>query len=140
MIYVPLFSSFQDSMDEACAERIGDEHYRLEGRPPALHHHHHQRLHQLISLISGPLYFDLNDNLQKHCSQLPSRYLCVSFILSRLLHTHSLSPNNVLMRSPLPSLPPLRLLCLSSAPPPLWCSAKCLHSSMFFPRCDVILD
>lgn len=39
-----LFSSLQDSMDEACADGIGDEHYRLEGRPPALHHP--QRLQQ----------------------------------------------------------------------------------------------
>lgn len=36
--------SLQDSMDEACAERIGDEHYRLEGRLSA----------------------DLNENLQTH--------------------------------------------------------------------------
>lgn len=34
------FSSLQDSMDEACADGIGDEHYRLEGRPRSLHYPH----------------------------------------------------------------------------------------------------
>lgn len=48
MIYVSLFFSLQDSMAEACAEGIGDEHYRLEGKDTAHHHH------QLISLTLIP--------------------------------------------------------------------------------------
>lgn len=58
-----------------------------------------------------------------------------------LLHTRPLSPNNVLMRSPLPFTPsspppPPSLICSSPPPPP-----AVLHSSMFPPsRCDVILD
>lgn len=55
-------------MDEACAEGIGDEHYRLEGEPLALHRRH-PMLHQLISLILVSDYFVLNENLQKYCSQ-----------------------------------------------------------------------
>lgn len=133
VIYVSVFFSFQDSINEACAQRIGDEHYRLQGRA------HHRRLH---FTDFGPLYFELNENLKKRCLQKPSRYLCGSFlqlfILSPLLHTQSLSPNNVLMRSPLPSPP-------ASPPPPSFIRPsprgalqKCLLSSMFFPPmwCD----
>lgn len=103
MITCVLFSllfSFQDSMDEACAEGISDEHYRLEGRPSALHHHHHpQRVHQLIWSLLVSFNF-------KWCVH-------VWLFLSSLLHTHSLSP----LRSALPHLPPLHLLRLSSARP-----------------------
>lgn len=37
-------------MDEACAEGIGEEHYRLEGRSPALLHHR-QRLQQHFTVL-----------------------------------------------------------------------------------------
>lgn len=130
VIYVSLFFSLQDSMAEACAEGIGDEHYRLEGKDTAHHHH------QLISLTLIPfILIWLNENLQTRAPAVSQ-----PFILSPPFHTHFLSPNNVLMRSPF-TFPP------TFSPPqslirPSLCGA--LQSASippcFSPQCDVILD
>lgn len=140
MIYASFSFSAQDSMDEACAEGIGNEHYRLEGRSLPIF------FLSVVKLVG--VLFQLNGKKtlsQKHYLELNFRYLCGSLIQcfipssSAPHHTHSLSPSNVLMKSLLLSLLPFHLLHLSSAPPQR-CTAKCLHSPMFFPWCDVILD
>lgn len=57
-------------MDEACAEGIGEEHYRLEGRSLALLHQH-QRLHQHFTVLFPflskliCLVFDLNNSTKQ---------------------------------------------------------------------------
>lgn len=142
LCFLSLSLSLQDSMDEACAEGMANEHYRLEGRLPSC-----------SSSSLPPLLFCFctksRGNTLRSCtpgtravpfpcsrSSLPPPHLL-------LLHTHPLSPNNVLMRSPLPftpSSPPPPPSRLSSAPPHPPPPAV-LHSSMFPPsRCDVILD
>ena len=91
--------------------------WKVGSPPPAPHHHF------------LCFYFVLHEKLQKHTLQLHSRYSCGSFPAVvhpsphlLLLHTHPLSPNNVLMRSPLPftpsSPPPPSLICPPPPPPP----------------------
>lgn len=121
LCFLSLSLSLQDSMDEACAEGMANEHYRLEGRLPSCS----------SSSLSPLFILFLHEKPRKYSPQLHSRYSCGSFPLQSfipppppphllLLHTHPLSPNNVLMRSPLPftpSSPPPPPSRLSSAPP-----------------------
>lgn len=139
MIYASFSFSAQDSMDEACAEGIGNEHYRLEGRSLPIF------FLSVVKLVG--VLFQLNGKKKPYPKNTIWNWtsgICVALwssasSLPPLLHTHSLSPSNVLMKSLLLSLLPFHLLHLSSAPPQR-CTAKCLHSPMFFPWCDVILD
>lgn len=51
----------QDSMEEACAEGISDEHYRLEGRRPALFHFDpSEKLHRRSSGTRVGVFFFLS--------------------------------------------------------------------------------
>lgn len=75
MIYASFSFSAQDSMDEACAEGIGNEHYRLEGRSLPIF------FLSVVKLVG--VLFQLNGKKtlsQKHYLELNFRYLCGSLI------------------------------------------------------------
>lgn len=140
LCFLSLSLSLQDSMDEACAEGMANEHYRLEGRLPSCS----------SSSLSPLFILFLHQKPWKYSPQLHSRYSCGSFPLQSFIPPPPPPPS-----APHPSSKPQQcadevpftfhsLLSTSSSvshlllptPPP-----AVLHSSMFPPsRCDVILD
>lgn len=142
LCFLSLSLSLQDSMDEACAEGMANEHYRLEGRLPSCS----------SSSLSPLFILFLHEKPRKYSPQLHSRYSCGSFPLQSFIPPPPPPPS-----APHPSSKPQQcadevpftfhsllstsssvssLICSSPPPPP-----AVLHSSMFPPsRCDVILD
>lgn len=112
MIYASFSFSAQDSMDEACAEGIGNEHYRLEGRSLPIF------FLSVVKLVG--VLFQLNGKKNPYPKNTIWNWtsgICVALwssasSLPPLLHTHSLSPSNVLMKS-------LLLFTSSISHPPL---------------------
>lgn len=75
LCFLSLSLSLQDSMDEACAEGMANEHYRLEGRLPSC-----------SSSSLSPLFISiLHEKPRKYSPQLHSRYSCGSFPLQSFI-------------------------------------------------------
>lgn len=123
-------------MDEACAEGIGDEHYRLEGRPPDLCRYHPCMLNQLISA-----------NVLFCFEREPAKILFTTafqgFVWFFLVVSFPPAPHPFSKPQQCADKVPFTFPPASPLPPSPICPSPhgvLVHSSMFFPQCDMILD